>query len=448
MPDAEQPAISPDGARIAFTRSIPGADPRIGVASLADPGKVLMLTDDRGGVWAHEHPTWSPDGRRICYATRHGLWEVPSNGGRAKQLTTDVDLHLDPHWSPSGRHIYFTSYRDGTVALWRVSVGGRRKLKRVTLGDSRQCQPSLSSDGKRLTYATQSVTHNLVFQDLSTGQETIVRALADAGQPALSPDGSLLVFISVRAGKKLDLWLQPMREGLPTGSPRQLTAGPGDANQPSFSPDGRWIAYYQIIGQDRDLWAVPVHGGLPVRLTDNPASDMQPTWSPDGRQIAFISERGGGSHIWVLPVHEGGPAGQARRLGVESVLALAPAWSPDGKSVAFVGSDSSGNEVWMASADGLGQARRLTSGANVTQVRWDAVRGGLIACGTWGERRFGFRHLAVQGGSPIILQHSVDAGPEDSLPLFDLSADGRTLVLTREEVSGDIWLLKTQTGSY
>ncbi len=447
LPDAEQPAISADGKRIAFSRAAPGADPRIGVASLEDPSRIVMLTDDKGGVWAHEHPTWSPDGRRICYATRHGLWQVPSSGGTASPLTTDTDLDQDPVWSPSGRHIYFTSYRDGTIALWRVVAKGGEP-ERVTLGDSRQCEPSFSSDGRRLAYATQSVTRNLVFYDLATSQETIVRALVDADQPAFSPDGKLLVFNSSRAGKKRDLWVQPMVDGLPSGSPRQLTGGPGDAIHPAVSPDGQWIAYYQIIGQDRDLWIIPVRGGQPIRFTDDPASDMEPAWSPDGDRIVFVSERGGGSHLWVAPVREGRPAGPARILEGSQVVALAPAWSPDGQTIAFVGSDSIGNEAWIVPADGAGHARRLTTAANVTRVRWDALRGDLIVCGTWGAARFGFRRLPIRGSAPIPLEHPIDAGPKTSLPVFDFSADGRSFVLTREEVSGDIWLLETQKGRY
>jgi Tol biopolymer transport system component/serine/threonine protein kinase len=447
VPGADQPAISRDGKWIAFSRAAQGADARVGIASLADPGRIVMLTDDGGGLWAHDHPAWSPDGRRICYATRHGLWEVPSSGGRARRLTTDTDLDQDPVWSPSGRHVYFTSYRDGTTALARVVAKGGEP-ERVTLGDSRQCQPSFSSDGKRLAYATQLVMRNLVFYDLKTKQETIARALADADQPAFSSDGEFMVFISSRAGKKRDLWLQAIEDGLPDGAPRQLTDGPGDALHPAVSPDGQWIVYYQIIGQDRDLWVIPIRGGQPMRFTTDPASDMEPAWSPDGDHVVFVSERGGGSHLWVQQVSRGRPEGPARMLAVAGVLAFSPAWSPDGQTIAFVGSDSIGNEAWIVPADGGGRARRLTTGANITRVRWDALEGDLLACGTWGADRFSLRRLPTHGAVPAPLDLSIDAGPATSMPTFDLPADGRSVVLTREEVSGDIWLLEAQRGSY
>jgi eukaryotic-like serine/threonine-protein kinase len=447
VPDAEQPTISPDGEWVAFSRAIPGMDSRIGKAPVTDPGRFVMLTDDLGGLWAHEHPTWSPDGRTICYATRHGLWEVPASGGAARRLTADADLAQDPVWSPDGRHIYFTSYRDGTIALWRADPH-RGLPERVTLGDSRQCQPSISFDRRSLAYATQEELRALVFSDQQTSQETVVRALADADQPAMAPDGKFLVFVSSRGGKRLELWLQPLEAGLPAGSPRLLASGPGEAQLPAVSPDGKWIAFYQVIGEERDLWTVPVGGGPVNRFTNDPAVDMQPAWSPDGGWIAFVSERGGASRIWAAPVSSGRPTGPPRLLSEGPEGAFAPAWSPDGRTIAFVGSDSSGNDVWVASAAEKGPARRLTTGANATCVRWDAANGDLVACGTWGTRQFGFRRLRMPEGLAMPLVHPVDAGPAASIPIFDMSADGRILVLAREEVRGDIWLLEARKGTY
>jgi eukaryotic-like serine/threonine-protein kinase len=447
VPDAEQPVVSPDGAWVAFTRAASGSDARIGKAPIADPNRVVMLTDDRGGLWAHEHPAWSPDGRTICYATRHGLWEVPASGGVARRMSADADLVQDPVWSGNRRHIYFTSYRDGTVALWRIDPGGGPS-QRVTLGDSRQCQPSLSADCRRLVYATQGESRTLVFSDQMTSQETTVRALSDAEEPALSPDGKFLAFVSTRGGKRLDVGLQPLDRGLPSGGPHPLTAGPGEAHHPTVSPDGRWIAYYQVIGEERDLWTIPVRGGSAIRLTDDPATDMEPAWSPDGRWLAFTSERGGRSRIWVMGVDGGRPSGSPRFVEDEPIVGLGPVWSPDGGTIAFVGSDSTGNDVWIVPTNENGSPRRLTTGANVTRVCWDAAHGDLVACGTWGARQFGFRRMRSPQWVPVPLDHPVEAGPESSIPMFDVSTDGRTLVLTREEVNGDIWLLEARKGTY
>ncbi len=448
LADAWQPAISPDGSRLAFARAGPSRYSRIGVASLSDPARVTMLTDDQGGIWDHERPAWSPDGRQICYATRHGLWSVPSAGGSPHPVTTDAELDLDPAWSPSGRHLYFTSHRQGTIALWRISVRGGTP-ERVTPGTGQESHPSISRDASRLAYATQVVSRCLILHDLQTGAETALRDLPEAYQAAFSPDQRWLVFVSPGVGKELALWLQPLEEELSSGPPRQLTDHPGDSSHPAFSPDGRWIAYQRIIKEERDVWIIPADGGQSMRFTEDPARDMNPAWSPDGSMIAFASERGNkGSHIWLGPVRDGLPAGPARCLGRESIQAFAPVWSPDGTQIAFVTAGQEGNGVWIVPVDGSAPARPLIPAANLTRARWDASAGDLLACGIWDGHHYTLRHVSPRDGSGTVFEPRVDLGPASSAPTFDVSSDGRWVVFPREETKGDIWLLEARGGRY
>ena len=67
VPDAEDPAISPDGMTIAFTRRAAAGALRITVAPLGAPERARVLTGDRDGVWDHRRPAWSPDSTTICY---------------------------------------------------------------------------------------------------------------------------------------------------------------------------------------------------------------------------------------------------------------------------------------------------------------------------------------------------------------------------------------------
>jgi len=104
---------------------------------------------------------------------------------------------------------------------------------------------------------------------------------------AVAPDGNQLAFGSDRDGGRFDLWVQPLQEGEPVGPPRRLTEGPRTESNPRYSPDGRWIAYYEISEDNRDIWIAPVSGGNPVQFTDHPAADVHPAWSPDGSLLAF-----------------------------------------------------------------------------------------------------------------------------------------------------------------
>ncbi len=444
--DATWPAISPDGKRIAFSRTLEGGFGRIGVAALDSPDSVTMLTGPADGTWEHVSPAWSPDGKEICYGTRYDLWIVPSRGGRARPLTRGGTVDTEPAWSPDGRHIYFSSRREGTLALWRVSSKGERP-ERITMGVGKECSPTLSSDGTRLAYCTRSWEPDVLIRDVRSGDDIRLPGLSGADQPALAPDKSSVVFISDRWGPKTDLWLQPLGKQGTTSEPVRLTDHPGNASHPVFSPDGKWISYYRIVGEERDVWVIPASGGQPVRFTDDPANDVHPAWSPDGSSIAFASEKGGGSHIWVAPVRDGRPAGPAKQVTTGSLGAYAPAWSPDGKSIAFLGTRGNEWEIWTVPGDGRGQPRRLTRGAHAFRVRWEGLTGRLLVSGTWGGSEYELRRVWPDGNRMESFVPPVLFGPEDAA-LFDVSRDGELIAYSRQRLSGNVWMLEAERGAF
>ncbi len=445
---AGHPAISPDGERIAFSKPVEGTDLRIGVAPVADPTNITMLTGDDDGVWSHRHPAWSPDGLTVCYSAQHNLWLVPLSGSRAIRLTTEGKGDSNPVWSNDGRYVYFSSSREGTLALWRVAVEGGA-LERLTMGTGHENDPSVSRDGSRLVYATQATQRSLFIRDLDSEKETKLKGLRDDCMAAVAPDKSMIVYASDRVGPENDLWLQPLERGIAVGSPQRLTDHAGNASHPIISPDGRWIAYYRIIEEQRDIWTVPVTGGQPIRITDHPAADIHPAWSPDGSMIAFISEREGGSHIWVAPIREGQRIAQPRRLAQEDVSAYAPSWSPEGTLVAFIGMKDNLIEVWVVTPDGSAPARQLTSGANAKRVRWDSSTGAIMVSGSWDRDVFTLRRISPSDGSHVSAEPIVTFGSKmAAATFFDVSEDGRLLVFCREEIRANVWMLKADSGTY
>ncbi|UCF78051.1 MAG: serine/threonine-protein kinase [Candidatus Eiseniibacteriota bacterium] len=441
---AEFPAISPDGRRVAFSRDEPGGNSRIAVASLANPSDVTVLTGDRDGLWDHRYPVWSPDGKEICYATRHDVWIVPSTGGKARPLTSGGNMDSQPAWAPDGRHVYFSSYREGTLALWRVSRK-RGRSERVSLGTGWESEPSLCRDGTKLVYSTRMQEEGIAVRDMRSGEEVRASSLRDASMPAISPDRSKMVFISKRWGTKYDLWVQPLEQDKPRGEPRRLTDHEGGASHPAFSPDGKWIAYYRIMDQERSIWTIPVSGGRPTRFSEE-ATDVHPCWSPDGSMLAFASSREGGTHIWTAPVRDGSRTGPARRITSGEVTAQAPTWSPDGKWIAFLGIHSNDMEAWIVPADGSGPPQQVTQGARVMRMRWDSSTGGLLVSGTWGRDEYTLSRVFLDG------RETEDVGPVVQMPegaLFDVSPDGRLLAYPwRNPTKGHVWVLEAEQGTY
>jgi Tol biopolymer transport system component len=448
MTNGEDPAISPDGRRVAFSRGGEQRGSRIFVANIEEPADARALTTDQDGVFNHQQPAWSPDGTTICYAAGRDLWVVPAKGGQARRLTTAGEYDREPRWSPDGRYVYFSSFRDGSFALWRVASHGGRPT-RLTSGNGPERFPSVSRDGSRLAYATYSDNTDLIVRDLVSGSEQQFGGLRDEDEPVLSPDGRAVVYFSDRQAGHLDLWYQRLSEtGTPEGAPLQLTDQHGGTAQPSYSPDGRWVAYHRVVDGQRDIWIVPVPAGSPVQFTTDPALDMHPDWSPDGKEIVFVSTRSGRQNLWVAPVAEGKPAGPARQLTDGPRSEEAPAWSPDGTTIAFiVRNDRGGSEVWTVGATG-GEARSLTTGARAERVAWDPTSGQLLVSGFWADDQVSIRRIdaTVPGSRPSEPLAWVSAIP--TLSDFSISHDGRWLAFARPNPRGDIWVLDAAPRSY
>ena len=437
--DARDPAISPDAEHIAFSTLPPDEAQRIGIARLADLEHPRILTGDRDGLWEHRMPAWSPSGKEICYASRQDLWVVPLSGGPARRFTRDGKMDSNPAWSPDGRHVYFSSGREGTLAIWRTPVKGG-SAERLTTGSGYEHDPTISLDGSQFAYATRTEPGTLCIRDLSSGSEAKLPGVRNVCLAAISPDGSNVVYASDLAGPTLDLWVQPIDHGVPSGQPRRLTEDSINASCPAFSPDGKWIAYYRIAGEQRDIYIVSDSGDRPVRFTDDPARDVQPAWSPDGSMIAFASDRGGRWQLWAAPVSEGRPGGPPHLVTRDSTDALAPAWSPDGRLIAYVGSGESGSEAWVIPFDGRNPARQVTSGAEAGTVRWDPATGSLLVSGTWDEDRRSIRTVSLDGRTVAPLEPPVILGSRAGITTFDVSHDGRLLVYPRENNKGNIWV--------
>jgi Tol biopolymer transport system component len=439
---AATPSIAPDGSRIAFAR--PGADGslRIGVASLSDPSATaVMITGDGDGLWDHQDPVWSPDGRRICYGSNHGLWIVSASGGPARPLVDPPGPDYEPAWSSDGRSVYFASRRDGVAAVWVVDARGGTP-RRLTTGTGSERHPSVSRDGARLAYATSPENTDVIVRDLATGEERHIESARDELMPAFSPDSRAVAFVSNRIGGRFDLWEQRLDPAGNGAEPHRLTDQPGVVSHPSYSPDGKWIAYHRAIdGTSRDIWVVPTTGAQPSRITSDPSDEVHPAWSPDGKWIAFASERQDGLHVWVTGVAQGRVTMPARQLTSGASADQAPAWSPDGAAIAYVADEGgSGRDVWVVPVAG-GPPRRVTQGSFAARVQWPPSGGRLLVSGKWRGRSFQLRTVDPDTGQPDAAPLAV-LGDEWEFVDFDVSRDGRFLALSRARRSGNIWAVE------
>ena len=110
-----------------------------------------------------------------------------------------------------------------------------------------------------------------------------------SGTPAISADGRWVAY-AVRETNWTDnayeteIWLADARTA---GSARQLTNAKKSSSQPAFSPDGKWLAFVSDRSDTRQLYRLALGGGEAEALTSGAEAVTAFAWSPDGTRIAY-----------------------------------------------------------------------------------------------------------------------------------------------------------------
>lgn len=302
------PTVQPVNSRIGWMAFDATAENRSGDLYLLSPDfqtTIKMGLSSIGGLIA---PSWSPDWQRLVFQTSSatGPWDA---------YVVDVgcvDL-------PEGCLPHTRNLTEDDPGLF-VSL-------------------SWSSDGQKIVYTYRYTTdptepfYIWVMNPDGTGRNRLSGIEGD--DPRWSPDGQMIAFESWVIGEE---WGVPEGEGGEVGdvflmnadgsNPRRLTRALPDSEQPAWSPDGQKIAFLSAEGGSlfggarMHIYIINVDGTGLKRLTGE-FDAYCPAWSPDGKQIAFSYQWPDASGIYLINAD-----GTGLRKLVEGENVGCPAWSP------------------------------------------------------------------------------------------------------------------------
>lgn len=229
------------------------------------------------------------------------LYIMDFDGRRVDKLTNFNSVVLSPSISQDNSQILFS-----VIATKRVTSGKKVNiLKNIDLKifdlktkkfETVSERPGINSGAifggsPDIIYLTLTFSGNadIYEMNIKNGRmRKVTSHYSDDVDPSLNADGTIMTFLSNRAGKA-NIYTMDPRE-TEKNVKRISFVGRFNAT-PRFSPDGREIVFSSWVDNGFDLYRIGADGNNLVRLTKNFGSNEEPAYSPDGEFIIFTSKR-------------------------------------------------------------------------------------------------------------------------------------------------------------
>ena len=425
---------SHDGSRLAYHTPGPGDPLFVSDSSRRSEGRPIFTAP--AGLHSH-FPTWAPDSAFIYFVQgslpdKLDIWRVSPSGGTPERITSHNGRVTHPVLLDRRTLIYLASDPDGS-GPWLYGMDVKRRIPhRLTSGLDRYTSLAASADGRRLVVTRASPKRTLWRLPIADSPAEMSAAArislttSTAFSPRLGPN--YLLYVSA-TGTSESIWK------LANGSATELWTGQGARvfGGPAIAPDGRHIAF-SVRQHGQTLLYVMQADGTNARIVAD-SLDLQgaPAWAPDSQSITSAADDHGVPHLFRVPLDGRSPVPFVQEYSVD------PAWAPDGSFVVYSGPDI-GTTFAVKAVTAEAAAHRFPA---LTLTR-------------------GARHLAfLPGGRALVLlrgeiQHKnlwlidLETGAERQLTNltpdfdirdFDISPDGREVVLERVQEHSDVVLL-------
>jgi Tol biopolymer transport system component len=406
-------------------------------------GRFVALT---GGGFNEVDPAIAPDGRRVAFVRR----ELPNDTGQAdlfissapgrapERITSTPEDERLPVWSRDGGEIAFLRATPPAcnVIIRTLQTGHER----LVMPCPHRHEPHYAWDtaGGRFVHALADASaaalgSRIATTSIATGERRVLTAPPPGApgdhSPVVSPDGRSVAFVRHASGSNADIFIV----AIDGGDARRLTFDEADLEGIAWSDNGRSIVYSSDRAGGYTLWRVPVEGGTPQFVAGGASRLKHPVASRDGRRIAYEN--------WAYEIN----VAAASSTGVTAVTRTSDLWnyfpqvSPDGKRLAYASTQSGSHEIWISNRDGSEPRQLTTFNASVRMPRWspDGRRLALVV---------------YRGGASDVMIVDVDTGNVEAVTSDDhlettpaWSADGRQLFAgVRRDGRWDGWRLPNE----
>lgn len=311
------------GKRFSWNRSAANAQQaRTHAHALADA--IVNATTGEKGIAQSRLAVVGMAGRSRNGQAMEDLYVCDYDGHNLKRLTADNCPIIGPRWSADKRTIYYTSYKLGFPAVFKVDVAtGRSERLANFRGLSTGAVPSPTNPNSVAIILSHQGNPELYVMDVRTRK--LVRLtntpLAAEASPCWSPDGSQICYVSDEPGSP-----QLYIVNVATKQRRRITFSGGENVQPDWSKSG--IVFATKRGCPYRIAVInPAKGDSSIRyLTPKNEQYESPSWAPDGRHVVTSRTQGKQASIWILDAMEKGDA-PYKPFNASAGQWLNPAWS-------------------------------------------------------------------------------------------------------------------------
>jgi serine/threonine protein kinase len=442
--------VSPGGTNITFS-------PKRGTAFFREiwvmgshgdnPRKVLAVGESEE-IWSVR---WSPDGQRLAYTRsqrsadsyQYSIETCDLNGASRTVVVSAPDLWpQDSYWLPDGRIVYA---RDDD--LWQIEIDSNAgtptgKPKRITQwAGAHLGNLSASADGKRLVLTKGMVQAQVYLGELNakgTHMNSPRRLTNDEAvdmPSAWTPDSKAVLFTSNRN----DAW-GIFKQGISQETSEPVVTGPHDVFSPRLSADGAWILFGESSRTQTNpahanrLMRIPASGGMPQLVLETPSEpNFSCAHAPASVCVIFELSQDQ-KHFTVTAFDPLKGRGKVLRTIEEDGGAV----SPDGSTLATSRGSEAEIHINLVSLSG-GSDRKITvkDWPYSTGLEWSPDGKGLY-CGSASPQGGTLLYVDLEGNARVLWHNKGGGGSIWGT----VSPDGHYLAIRGDVNTGNVWMLE------